>query len=363
MIIHTMPSGDVVHRHDRSIVVKFSGRRSVISSGHINGGYREDLTAVYNHNADAILDRAHHNSEAAYREYMKGVTRAMGLDVEKTSALGTGVCMDNAVIRSIEYQGLHVTAIVTGGIDHNGGRVGDPASIVERNGAVMPVSGTINVILEINAKLPPHALARAIVTLTEAKTAAIQELMLGSCYSTGLATGSGTDQVIVIGNDESDLEITYVGKHAKAGELIGRAVKEAVTEALFRHSGVSPSAQHSALKRLKRFGVNEENLWETYAGGREPGSCMEKPAFAERLRRIDRSNELVTLTSLYVHLLDQADWGLIDAGEVRWAGSLLLAHIAGDHVVEDTGDLRADMLEAYAKAVSEGAAGADAKHV
>jgi adenosylcobinamide hydrolase len=360
MILYTMPSGDRVRRQDDSIVVEFGGKRSVISTCHLNGGYREDLMAVYNDNSDH-RDCHGNMTESMFVELMKARARELGLDAGRTAAMGTAVHMDNAVIKSMEYSGLSVTAIVTGGIENNGGRAGDPASFFERDGKVIPVGGTINIILEINARTSPYALTRAIVTLTEAKTAAIQELMLGSCYSTGIATGSGTDQVIVYGNDQSDLSIVYTGKHSKAGELIGRVVKEAVKEALLRHQEASPASQHSMLKRLKRYKITEDRLWDTYAS-KDRHNTMDKPEFIDKIHRIDGTGEIVTLTSLYLHLLDQAGWGLISDNEAIWAGNIVLDHICnalklGDvHAIESSGDLTKDMLEAYARAVSEGVA-------
>lgn len=369
MIIYTMPSGDIVHRYDRSIVVKFSGKRSVISTCHLNGGYREDLTAVYNTNSN-FGDCKCDMRESTYVERMKALTRELGLDVERTAVMATAVCMDNAVIKTMEYNGLFVTAIVTGGIENNGGRAGDPASFFEQDGKAIPINGTINIILEVNARMPSHALARCIITLTEAKTAAIQELMLGSCYSTGIATGSGTDQVIVYCNDQSDLSIVYTGKHSKAGELIGKVVKEAVKEALYRHQGASPTSQHSILKRLKRYGISEDKLWETYANKNHP-TAINKLDFIDKVHQIDRMNEIVTLTSLYIHLLDQLGWGLISDDEARWAGNIILAQIYsllnldGDHKIEHSGDAINTMLDAYINVVTLGAlnrAGTIEKH-
>lgn len=358
MIVYTMPSGDIVRRECKAIVVEFTGKRSVISTCHLNGGYREDLTAVYNDNSDHG-DCKGEMTESMFVERMKVGARELGLDAGRTAVMGTAVCMDNAVIRSLEYNGLSVTAIVTGGIENNGGRAGDPASFFERDGKVFPVGGTINIILEINARVPSYALTRAIVTLTEAKTAAIQELMLGSCYSTGIATGSGTDQVIVYGNDEADLRIVYTGKHSKAGELIGRVVKEAVKEALFKHQGASPASQHSILRRLKRYKITEDKLWGIYENKNGPDR-LEKLDFMDKIHKLDGKNEIVTLTSLYVHLMDQASWGLISDEEARWAGNLILARICGflkldgNRQIDSFGDVIADMLEAYAKALSDG---------
>lgn len=66
-------------------------------------------------------------------------------------------------------------------------------------------------------------IVRAIITATEAKTAALQDLKVPSTYSPEvLATGTGTD---------------FTGGHSKMGELIGRAVYRAVREGLCKQNG------------------------------------------------------------------------------------------------------------------------------
>ena len=51
--------------------------------------------------------------------------------------------------------------------------------------------------LLVNRPMTAAALARAIVTMTEGKSAALQRLAVPSCYSADLATGTGTDQFCV----------------------------------------------------------------------------------------------------------------------------------------------------------------------
>ena len=84
----------------------------------------------------------------------------------------------------MEYEDFKVTAIVTAGINVNAVRVGDPTTWHERAGTYFEVmSGTINILLHIDADLAPGALVNALVTCTEAKTAAVQELLAPSRYS------------------------------------------------------------------------------------------------------------------------------------------------------------------------------------
>lgn len=150
--------------------------------------------------------------------------------------------------------------------------------------------------------------------------------MAGSNYSTGIATGSGTDGTIMISNADSPITLTNAGKHSKLGELIGRAVKSAVKEALFKQTGLGPEYQHSLLRRFKRYGLNEEMLWQKYLQMTE-NVRMDKPLFIHHLHILDRQDTLVTFSSLYIHLLDQLEWQLLNREEVMEAAAVILANI------------------------------------
>ncbi|MGB4504796.1 MAG: adenosylcobinamide amidohydrolase, partial [Syntrophaceticus sp.] len=138
------------------------------------------------------------------------------------------------------------------------------------------------------------------------------------------------------------------------GELIGCAVKPAVKEALFKQTGLSPKMQHSVLRRLKRFGVNEDTLWQEYIAGN--GSNNVKTQFMERLSQLDKDDQLVTYTSLYVHLLDQFLWELLSGEETEQAGNELLALVAGKFGIPLTvigGSKLEDYIQAWVKLVAQ----------
>jgi len=111
------------------------------------------------------------------------------------------------------------------------------ASYVERAGNFARTVGTINVVLLTNANLSDGAMARAIVTVTEAKTAAIQDLEVRStCTQQNQAMGTGTDNVIVV-SGKAGKALRLTSGHIKIGELIGFSTKIAVTDALKKHDG------------------------------------------------------------------------------------------------------------------------------
>jgi adenosylcobinamide amidohydrolase len=314
MRLHILSTGDEVHRYQKSVVIPFSGKRKVLSTSANNGGYQENLTAIYNHDASNGPGMACNMKADTYEEHMAILTDEIGLDRNTTAGISTAAQMENVAINSATFEDLTVTAIVTGGVEVNGGRVGDPSSYHERDNQVYMVKpGTINIILCIDGDMPAYAMTRALVTCTEAKTAALQELMSGSRYSRGLATGSGTDGTIVMANSESENYFRHAGKHGKLGELIGLAVKPAVKEALYLQTGLSPEFQHKILRRLKRFGVTEDTIWEVYAEDHDEL----KATFIEKLEKTDPKNDLVVKVSIIAHLLDQLDWELLSPGEVK----------------------------------------------
>lgn len=308
-LVCRLPSGESVFRHGRALVVQLPEGRSTLITSWLNGGYREDLKAVFN---NQTMDDVHgHMRIDEYSLYLKVMAERLGLDPERTSGLSTAVHMDNASIVTKSYQSTTVTAIVTAGVEGNGGRAGDPASYNEVRG-VEPIGGTIVTMLLIGGDMPKHAMARAIMTATEAKSCALQQLMARSRYSTGIATGSGTDQIAIITDRGSSNRLTDAGKHSKLGELIGQSVIEATTAALNKHGGMNPISQRDALVRLKRYHIDESDCWKAYT--QLPGS-MEEADFRSSLRKLAKRPELVAAVGSILHIADEVSWGLIPVAE------------------------------------------------
>lgn len=307
------------------IAIHFGGRRKVLSTGPWNGGITNDLKTVFN------LGAIEENGQVVaygdtYKEHMQEVSRRfIGIDPKFSTGLLTGASMANYACASMSYEDIKVGALVTGGIDKNGGRIGEDANWNENDGVWYPVDGsnsslkpgTINIFLFIDANLTDGAIERALVTCTEAKTVAIQELAIGSCYSTGLATGSGTDATIIVSNPSSKRILTEAGKHCKVGELIGKTVVPAVKEALYKQTGVNALMQHDALRRLKRFGITKESIWERCQG-------ISYENFCKQIESWSKSQEALSWAILQAHLLDQWNWGLISREERVLAEERLL---------------------------------------
>ena len=151
------------------------------------------------------------------------------------------------------------------------------------------------------------------MTATEAKTAVLQELAVGSRYSEGLATGTGTDQIAIAAprGDAGEYRLTSAGKHGKLGELIGRATYRAIKETLALQNGLTPAVQRSASAHLKRFGADAEALRQ--------GACRflegrEAELFAVNFMALDHDPLTTAAVAALVHLRDKTVWGTLPAG-------------------------------------------------
>ena len=311
------PTGDALIQKKKSIVIEFCGPRRVLSTSPYNGGCREDITAVYNFDCKDEETGYSDLRTDTYEGELRLTACDLGLDPESTTGLSTAAQMHNAAMATACFENVSVTTIATGGINVNAVRAGDPASYCERNGEFIVFQpGTINMILLFSCKLSPGILTRALVTATEAKAAAVGELMVPSRYSHGIAKGSGTDGVILSADLSANIELTDAGTHAKLGELIAQSVKKAVKEALFHQTGMCSAYQHSVMQRLEQFEISDEQLWGACCKRR---GSIDRTLYREQLHKLDRDGLAVSIISMCLHLLDEANWGLLSTAEVRHA--------------------------------------------
>ena len=171
-------------------------------------------------------------------EHQKGLaqSRALVYSVIKVSAdtssfLFTGANMDNIAVIHKQFKKMKVFALVTAGVKSNALRMGqDEGKYYE--------PGTINIILLSNMKLTSRAMTRAIISATEAKTAAMMDLDVRSTVSPGRyqATGTGTDNILVV--QGTGIPIKNAGGHSRMGELIARAVYQGVLEAVSKQNAL-----------------------------------------------------------------------------------------------------------------------------
>jgi adenosylcobinamide hydrolase len=215
-----------------ALIVSFGEKRRVLSTWD---GYREVKFVGNTYTPLALSERTMKN----YEEFQKKFPLALGIRPEEITFLSTGVDMDNLAVCETSYQEFKVCCLATAGAKGNALRTGvDVASYVERDGNFVSTAGTINIILLTNATLSDGAMARTIITATEAKTAALQDLDVRSTYAPrNQATGTGTDNMIVVSGKGLGKPLRLTSGHTKIGELIGFSTKIAVADALKKHDG------------------------------------------------------------------------------------------------------------------------------
>lgn len=314
-------NGDQLVCTEQAAVFHFSGSRAVLSTAANGGGLRYDLTSAFNYCDCGRAAVCRPMDGRTLQEHQAAVARRLGLDPDRTTGLDTAANLDNMVIVTKRSASLWLTAAVSAGADVNALCAGDRATLTESAGVPCPLpAGTINLFLITDQALAPGAMAELLLTATEAKTAVLRDLMQGSSVSHALATGTGTDGVVIICGTEEEKRLLNAGKHFKFGEIAAAAVKEAVSEALFRQTGLCPQSQHTVLRRLRRFGITAETL--SARCRRDIPQAREN--FLDALGRLDRDAFLVTAVALYIHLIDQCETGLLTRGEAEdWADHLL----------------------------------------
>jgi len=310
--------GIEIHRKEKIIYVNFLVQHRVISTCGVNGGLRDDLEGIANHQLCEPLGHDRKGlkiiSESPFG-YLKSVCEKYGLSPEKIALLGTAANMNHAAVELQEYRGLQVVAISTGGVKTNAGRAGDPATIYEKDGKFISTKGevdephgTINTIIIINKELTHGAMVRSLVTASEAKAAALQELTINSRYSSGLATGTGTDQIGIASRLTGETPLTSAGKHTKLGELIGLTVKNSIKKTLAFQDSLTPQSQRSAKVHLERFGIDEESMIEKVCSflDEEKAELLKK-----NFATINSDSITVAATASLVHLRDKIEWGIL----------------------------------------------------
>lgn len=173
-----------------------------------------------------------------YDEFVRRLPATLGLLPSEVTFVSTGVNMEKLAFCEKSFGDFQVCCIATGGARNNALRAGvDTGPWIENGTGFEAKPGTINLILLTNVSLTWGAMARALVTATEAKTVALEDLNYKSTPSPQYrATGTGTDNIIVV-SGISPMVIRHTGGHTKMGELIGFAAKSAVSEALKKYDG------------------------------------------------------------------------------------------------------------------------------
>lgn len=234
---------DFVHR---ALLIDFKRPQRIVSTWD---GAREAVETIGNCYSPPPSWSVYHQRGG---DGSSAVFEVLKLDPAKASLMFTAADMNNVSIQTAAYEDYQVTALVTAGVEGNALRTSRDV------GAWYEKPGTINIMVLTNQKLGPRALTRALVTITEAKTAALWDMDIRSVQTPleNPATGTGTDTIIVVEGEGHELSSST--GHSKMGELIAEAVYAGVKEALLKQNG--KAAQRHIFARLAERGLNFNSL-------------------------------------------------------------------------------------------------------
>lgn len=122
---------------------------------------------------------------------------------------------------------------------------------------VQEINGTINIIVFIDGNPTESCMVAALITATEAKSAALRDFDVRSRYTGDSATGSITDSITVATNGKGK-QVVLGGPASKLGKLVGACARRAVTEALLKQEPIW--ANRTVLDRLKERHLPIEKL-------------------------------------------------------------------------------------------------------
>lgn len=361
-------------RHQRYLWAAFKRPHRVLSTCRINGGLREDLTHIANHQSCEGVGHGERQRAALGlkgADYHAHACASAGLPADTTALMGTAANMQCAVRAQADHEELTVSVVATAGVLGNATRAGDPAGWHEQRDGSHAIEtpaaefspdeageGTIITLVFINQPCTGAALVRAATMITEAKSTALLDLRMPSLFSSGLATGTGTDQLAIAAplmSGEDHWERHWAGAHNTLGELLARATHEAVRECLLLQNGVCPALRRSITAALARHGCTEQSV----------RACAERELdtdtarlFSENLLAIVHDPRSAAVAYAFAEVLELGQVGILPPGVAHEAlldqAALLAASVA--LAPEHAGDFRRRLGAARAFAPAELAA-------
>ena len=317
----------VVHDFDnKSLIVDFTSPRTIVST---LDGKRTGIETVGNHYSPPGCWSLNHAS--SLKELQQEIIPALGKETATSSFLFTGANMDNLAVKKEKFKDMEVVALVTAGVRGNALRMSR-----DTGGYYEP--GTINIIILSNMKLTERAMTRAIISATEGKSAALQDLDIRSSYQPleAAATGTGTDNIIVVQGD--GVVVDGSGGHTKMGELIARTAYEGVIEAIAKQNGIVQN--RNIFERLRDRQLSVRQLVSS-------SSLIAK----EDVNRISTAFEQLLLDSTYSGFLKNALF-LSDGWQRKTITDISLFHILCLQVATNIAESSQQTLQDHSGSIS-----------
>lgn len=230
---------------DNVLAVICDNPLKTVSSAIFNGGSRQ-VKAVLN-----IGVPEGYSDLSLHLDPLQLITQsAAKLNITKDYlAMVTAAKIKNYAFVTKKDEDFTVGVAATAGCSH-GESSGEDIKVEE-------ITGTINIIVFIDGNPSESCMVAALITATEAKSAALRDFDMRSRYTGDSATGSITDSVTVATTGKGK-EVVLGGPASKLGQLVGHCARKAVTQALLKQEPVW--ANRSVLDRLRERHLPVEKL-------------------------------------------------------------------------------------------------------
>ncbi|MEH7307178.1 heme ABC transporter ATP-binding protein [Neobacillus drentensis] len=189
-----------------------------MSSGVIGSGTGWHQTFVNRHvNKDYNCDD--HRSE------MASFLKSKGIEPSETVGMMTAVILEDVIYKTYTSDSFSIFVVVTAGV----GNAID-ASKSELH-SYDQVPGTINTWIFVEGELTEEAFIQSIMTATEAKVKALNDLKVMDELTGTFATGTSTDSILIAATQRGE-RLEFAGTITPLGKLISKAVYQCTTEAI-----------------------------------------------------------------------------------------------------------------------------------
>ena len=221
-------------------IVRFPQKMRVLASTMRNGGYWETDTILMMQVEEGYDNRDPENDMAEKLE-------RLGLEGHTVGFMTAAHIRKALTTAEVEYHGVKAVAVVTAGVV-NTVMAGEllPDSIIRK----LNKPGTINIVAAVDVSLEDAGFANAIITATEAKSAAM--------FDRGIrGTGTTSDAVAIASPIGKGTK--YAGTATDVGIAIARAVRQATSESIGKW--YKANTPMDLLSILERKGVGMDELW------------------------------------------------------------------------------------------------------
>ncbi|HHT64266.1 MAG TPA: adenosylcobinamide amidohydrolase [Clostridia bacterium] len=206
---------------NKILVLASEKRLYTLNSSVLGGGFQTPYFVV---NQQVIKG---YDGENPMEDLIKGIQK-IGLNPDDSTGMMTAAHVKDASIEFEIGRDISVTAIATAGTSNAMAAGGTPPPKCYSG------AGTINIIVLVDGNLSEGAMVNAVITATEGKTMALQDLEIKDVFTGEPASGTSTDAVVVAVTGKGE-KLPYAGTATEVGGMIGRTVRKSVTEAVRRY--------------------------------------------------------------------------------------------------------------------------------